>query len=77
MQGLQEKRELVSVYNDLCSTLLDVQVTLSQNKPQTMTGQDRNAAAARFQSSMQVTSPVVACVTPGIPWHVAILCMNE
>lgn len=42
------------MYNELCSTLLGVQVTLSQNKPQSMTAQDRNAAAARFQSSMQV-----------------------
>ena len=54
MQGLQEKKELVAVYNELCSTLLGVQVTLSQNKPQSMTAQDRNAAAARFQNSMQV-----------------------
>ena len=66
VQGLQEKRELVAVYNDLCSTLLDVEVTLSQHKPQSMTAQDRNAAAARFQSSMQVTSPAVACIISGM-----------
>lgn len=54
MQNLQEKRELVAVYNELCSTLLGVQVTLSQNKPTSMTVQDRKAAAACFQNSMQV-----------------------
>lgn len=54
VQSLQEKKELIAVYNELCSTLLDVQVTLSQNKPQSMTAQDRNAAAACFQNSMQV-----------------------
>lgn len=54
MQNLQEKRELVAVYNELCSTLLGVQVTLSQNKPISMTAQDRHAAAACFQNSMQV-----------------------
>ena len=54
MQNLQEKRELVAVYNELCSTLLGVQVTLSQNKPISMTEQDLKAAAACFQNSMQV-----------------------
>ena len=54
VQSLQEKQELVAMYNELCSTLLGVQVTLSQNRPQSMTAQDRIAAAARFQNSMQV-----------------------
>ena len=54
VQSLQEKKELVAVYNELCCTLLDVQVTLSQNKPQSMTAQDQSFAAARFQNSMQV-----------------------
>lgn len=54
VQSLQEKQELVAMYNELCSTLLGVQITLSQNRPQSMTAQDRIAAAARFQNSMQV-----------------------
>lgn len=67
VQNLQEKRELVAVYNELCSTLLDVQVTLSQNKPQSMTAQDRNAAATRFQNSMQVPTCMCLC------WHLLVI----
>ncbi|KAL0033469.1 hypothetical protein WJX77_010766 [Trebouxia sp. C0004] len=52
-QSIYDRKQLVGSYNWLCSKLLDVQVTLSQNKPQTMSDQDRNVAAAKFQHSMQ------------------------
>ncbi|KAL0051035.1 hypothetical protein WJX82_000961 [Trebouxia sp. C0006] len=52
-QSMYDRKQLVGSYNWLCSKLLDVQVTLSQNKPQTMSDQDRNVAAAKFQHSMQ------------------------
>ncbi len=55
LQSMYDRKQLVGSYNWLCSKLLDVQVTLSQNKPQTMSDQDRNVAAAKFQHSMQVS----------------------
>ncbi len=57
LQSMYDRKQLVGSYNWLCSKLLDVQVTLSQNKPQTMSDQDRNVAAAKFQHSMQVRCP--------------------
>ena len=57
LQSMYDRKQLVGSYNWLCSKLLDVQVTLSQNKPKTMSDQDRNVAAAKFQHSMQVSCP--------------------
>ena len=62
LQGQQEREKVVRVYNQLCRTLLGLQVTLSQNKPQSMTEQDRNVAAARFQSGMQVPFLLLHCI---------------
>lgn len=70
VQSMQDRRQLVEGYNQLCSGLLDVQVTLSQNKPQTMSDHDRNAAAAKFQNGMQVT-----CAFPSPVGGLMMICL--
>lgn len=73
-QALQDRLRLVDTYNQLCGKLLDVQVTLAQNRPHSMTDHDRNVAAVGFQLSMQGMQQSCAAMVQNLQSNYSSFC---